>query len=226
MFRISISAKIGIYILHISSFRYQVDLFIYGGCKRALFFPVFAHNFLHENLFGACFSDQAINFTPSRLDWVNMKTGDKAPEFTLVNQDMKKVSLSDYKGKNVVLAFYPGAFTSVCKKEMCTIRDDIAKLEDLGAQVLGISVNDPFSQKAFHEDNVLNFPLLCDYNREVVKKYDVYHENFAGLQGYTAAKRSVFIIDGAGVIRYMWVSENPGVEPDYDEIKNQLSTLA
>ncbi|MCJ7731550.1 peroxiredoxin [Candidatus Bathyarchaeota archaeon] len=152
--------------------------------------------------------------------------GSKAPEFTLVNQSMKEVSLGDYRGKNVVLAFYPGAFTSACKKEMCTIRDDIAKLEDLGAQILGISVNDPFSNKAFHEDNVLNFPLLCDYTREVVKKYDVYHENFAGLQGYTAAKRSVFILDADGVVRFKWVSENPGVEPDYNEVKKQLSKLA
>jgi peroxiredoxin len=109
---------------------------------------------------------------------------------------------------------------------MCTIRDDIAKLEDLRAQILGISVNDPFSNKAFHEDNVLNFPLLCDYTREVVKKYDVYHENFAGLQGYTAAKRSVFILDADGVVRFKWVSENPGVEPDYNEVKKQLSQLA
>jgi peroxiredoxin len=152
--------------------------------------------------------------------------GSKAPEFTLVNQNMKKVSLGDYRGKNVVLAFYPGAFTSACKKEMCTIRDDIAKLEDLGTQILGISVNDPFSNKAFHEDNVLNFPLLCDYTREVVMKYDVYHENFAGLQGYTAAKRSVFILDADGVVRFKWVSENPGVEPDYNEVKKQLSQLA
>ena len=152
--------------------------------------------------------------------------GSKAPEFTLINHNMKKVSLGDYRGKNVVLAFYPGAFTSACKKEMCTIRDDIAKLEDLGAQILGISVNDPFSNKAFHEENVLNFPLLCDYTREVVKKYDVYHENFAGLQGYTAAKRSVFILDADGVVRFKWVSENPGVEPDYNEIKKQLSKLA
>ncbi len=144
----------------------------------------------------------------------------------MINHNMKKVSLGDYRGKNVVLAFYPGAFTSACKKEMCTIRDDIAKLEDLGAQILGISVNDPFSNKAFHEENVLNFPLLCDYTREVVKKYDVYHENFAGLQGYTAAKRSVFILDADGVVRFKWVSENPGVEPDYNEIKKQLSKLA
>ena len=155
-----------------------------------------------------------------------VEVGSKAPDFTLINHEMEKITLSEYRGKKVVLAFYPGAFTSVCKKEMCTIRDDIAKLEEIGAQVLGISVNDPFSNKAFHEDNVLNFPLLCDYNRNVVKKYNVYHENFAGLEGYVAAKRSVFILDSEGIVKYKWVSENPGVEPDYDEIKNKLSKIA
>jgi peroxiredoxin len=151
-----------------------------------------------------------------------VEVGTKAPNFTLVNQNMKKVTLSNFLGKNVVLAFYPGAFTGTCTSEMCRIRDKIAKLEDLETQILGISVNDPFSNKAFHEENVLNFPLLCDYNRKVVKRYDVYHENFAGLEGYTSAKRSVFILDSEGVIRYKWVTENPGVEPDYEEIKLEL----
>jgi peroxiredoxin len=155
-----------------------------------------------------------------------VKVGEKAPDFTLVNQAMKKEALSDYKGENVVLAFYPGAFTGGCTKEMCSIRDEIADLEDLNAQVFGISVNDPFTNKAFHEENVLNFPLLCDYNREVVKKYDVYHEDFAGLKGYTVAKRSVFVVDAAGIIQYVWVTDDPGVMPPYDEIKARLAKLS
>ena len=151
-----------------------------------------------------------------------VSVGDKAPEFTLVNHEMKPVSLSDYTGRQVILAFYPGAFTGGCKKEMCTIRDEIAELETLDAQVLGISVNDPFSNKAFHEDNVLNFPLLCDYNRKVVKAYGVFHEDFAGLKGYTAAKRSVFIVDESGKISYKWVTEDPGVLPDIKEVMAEL----
>lgn len=139
--------------------------------------------------------------------------------------DMKPRSLSEFLGGNVVLAFYPGAFTSMCKKEMCTLRDALSNLEALDAQVVGVSVNDPFSNKAFHEMNMLNFPLLCDYNREVVKKYDVFHEDFAGLKGYTAAKRAIFILDREGVIRYRWVSENPGVEPDYAEVEAELGKL-
>ena len=134
--------------------------------------------------------------------------------------------MSDYRGKTVVLAFYPGAFTGTCKTEMCSIRDTIADLEDLDAQVFGISVNDPFSNKAFHEENVLTFPLLCDYTREVVKNYGVLLENFAGLMGYSVAQRSVFILDAEGVVKYKWVAENPGIEPDYGELKRQLSMLA
>lgn len=139
--------------------------------------------------------------------------------------NMKPRSHSDYTGKRIVLAFYPGAFTSVCKKELCILRDDIARFEDLDAQVLGISVNDPFSNKAFHEENLLNFPLLCDYNRVVVTRYSIAMEDFAGLVGYTAAKRSVFILDGEGVIRYKWVTENPSVEPEYEEIREALNAI-
>lgn len=154
-----------------------------------------------------------------------VKVGDEAPGFTLFDMDRKQTTLSDFRGRSVVLAFYPGAFTSVCEKEMCTLRDSIAGLEDLDAQVLGVSVNDPFANKAFHEMNMLNFPLLCDYNREAVELYGVAMHDFASLKGYTAAKRSVFIVDGDGVVRYRWVSENPGVEPDYEEIKRELEKL-
>ena len=151
--------------------------------------------------------------------------GSRAPEFTLIDIEMKSRRLDEFKGKKVVLAFYPGAFTSVCQREMCTFRDALSNLESLDAQVVGISVNDPFSNKAFHEMNMLNFPLLCDYNREVVKAYGVFHEDFAGLRGYTAAKRAIFVLDREGVICYMWVSENPGVEPNYKEIEAELAKL-
>jgi peroxiredoxin len=96
-------------------------------------------------------------------------------------------------------------------------------LGDLKAQVVAISVNDPFSNKGFAEANRLQFLILSDYGRETVKRYDVFHENFAGLKGYTAAKRSIFILDGKGILRYKWVSEDPGKEPDYEEIKSKLA---
>ncbi len=154
-----------------------------------------------------------------------VEVGDAAPEFTLVDSDMKPRKLSEFTDKNVVIAFYPGAFTSACKKEMCTFRDSIARLESLNAHVLGISVNDPFSNKAFKSTNLLNFPLLCDYNREVVELYGVSMHNFVGLKGYTAAKRSIFIVDKKGIIRYRWISDNPSIEPNYEEVMKVLDEI-
>jgi peroxiredoxin len=151
--------------------------------------------------------------------------GDKAPDFALSDTDLKRRKLLDFLRQNVVLAFFPGAFTSVCTKEMCTFRDSIARLNNLKAQVVGISVNDPFSNKAFAEKNMLTFPLLSDYSREAVKLYGVELPDFAGLRGYTAAKRSVFIIDKQGIVRYAWISDNPGIEPNYQEIEKTLEQV-
>jgi len=133
--------------------------------------------------------------------------------------------LKDFLGKKIVLAFFPGAFTSVCTKEMCTFRDSIQALNSLNAQVVGISVNDPFTNKAFAEANKLQFPILSDYTRETVRKYNVFHDHFAGLAGYTAAKRSVFVLDDDGIVRYRWVSDDPGKQPDYDAIKKVLAEI-
>ena len=152
-----------------------------------------------------------------------VEIGEKAPDFTLFDMEFKKRSLRDFRGRKVVVAFFPGAFTSVCKKEMCALRDDIAKLGKLGAEIVAISVSDPFALKGFHEDNALNFPLLSDYSRETIKTYGIELHDFAGLKGYTVAKRSVFLLDKDGVVRWKWISDNPGVEPDYAEIQRQLS---
>ena len=154
-----------------------------------------------------------------------LSVGQKAPDFTLPDTELKPRRLKDFLEKNVMLAFYPGAFTSVCTKEMCTFRDSIVKLSDLKAQVVGISVNDPFSNKAFAERNMLSFPLLSDYNREVIGLYGVASKDFAGLKGYTAAKRSVFIVDRTGTVRYVWISEDPRVEPNYREIERVLEEI-
>ncbi len=154
-----------------------------------------------------------------------LKIGQKAPDFTLIDLDLKPRRLLDFLNRNVVLAFYPGAFTSVCTKEMCAFRDSLARLNTLNAQIIGISVNDPFSNKAFSEANRLNFPILCDYKREVIRIYGVEATDFAGLKDYTAAKRSIFIIDKKGYIRYIWVSDDPGVEPNYKEIEKKLEKI-
>jgi peroxiredoxin len=127
-------------------------------------------------------------------------------------------SLKDFSGKKPVLTFFPGAFTGVCTKEMCRLRDSTQVFQAVGAQVIGISVNDPFTNKAFSDANNLQFPILSDYNRKTVKKYNIRQVNFAGLKGYTAAKRSIFILDLNGVVRFKWVSEDPSKEPSYEDI--------
>jgi glutaredoxin-dependent peroxiredoxin len=148
--------------------------------------------------------------------------GSKAPEFTLFDTNNKSHSLSEFRGKNVVLAFYPGAFTGVCTKELCTFRDAMSTFNTLNAQVVGISVDSPFANKAFVAQNNLQFPLLSDYTREVSKQYGGVHEDFVGLKGYSASKRSVFIVDANGSVKYVWISENPGIEPDYDAVAQAL----
>ena len=156
---------------------------------------------------------------------VAVKEGTKIPGFTLLDTDRKPRELDEFTKGNVVLAFYPGAFTSVCTKEMCTFRDSLARLNDMNAAVVGVSVNDPFTNKAFAERNGLNFPLLSDYERKVVRKYGIAHDDFAGMKGYTAAKRSVFILDKSGTVRYKWGSDDPTKEPDYGEIEGRLHDL-
>jgi peroxiredoxin len=153
------------------------------------------------------------------------KVGEKAPDFTLPDTDLNPRSLHEFQGKKVVLAFFVGAFTSVCTKEMCSFRDSMARLVDLDAQVIGISVNDPFSNKSFAEKNRLMFPILSDYKREVIKAYDLESPDFAGLEGYTTAKRSIFVLDREGVVQYEWITEDPIVEPDYEKIKQELSEI-
>lgn len=154
-----------------------------------------------------------------------VEIGKKAPEICLPDADRKIRMLSEFKGKKVVLAFFPGAFTSVCTKEMCSFRDSMNKLNSLDAQVVAVSVDSPFSNKAFAEKNNLKFPILSDYKKTFIKVYDIQLKDFAGIKGLTVAKRSVFILDKEQIVRYKWVSDDPGVEPNYDEIIDALSKI-
>ena len=156
---------------------------------------------------------------------MSIEVGQRLPDFELPDQDRKPRALKDFLGRKTVLAFFPGAFTSVCTKEMCAFRDSMQTLNSLKAQVVGISVNDPWTNRAFAEANKLQFPILCDYTRELVRKFNVFHDDFDGLKGYTVAKRSVFVLDAKGVLRYRWVSEDPGKQPNYDEVKDVLGRI-
>ena len=154
-----------------------------------------------------------------------LKLGDKVPEITLVDTELKHFNLSSIKGKATILAFFPGAFTGVCTKELCTFRDSMAKLNSLSSNILGISVDGPFSNKAFKEQNKLNFTILSDYNKEAVRSFGVELNNFAGLAGYVAAKRSIFLVNKNGIISYVWISDDPTIEPDYAKLILELEKL-
>ena len=154
-----------------------------------------------------------------------IKVGDKAPEFTLFDYDKKPRSLKEFISKNTLLAFYPGAFTGVCTNEMCALQDSLARMNELNAHVVGISVDSPYANKAFAAQNKISFPLLTDHDRTVIKQYAGVNNDFGGVTGYAVSKRSVFVLDKNRKVHYAWISENPGMEPNYDEIAAALSAI-
>jgi peroxiredoxin len=149
--------------------------------------------------------------------------GSQAPDFTLMNEERQPVTLSAQRGKPVLLAFFPAAFSAVCTKEMCRFRDSFATLGQAKAQVYGISVDTFWSLKVFHDAERLTFPLLSDFNKEVMRDYGVLQENMIGLKGI--AKRAVFVIDGQGIVRYREVLEDARNEPDYDKALAAVKSL-
>ncbi len=149
---------------------------------------------------------------------------EKAPDFTLRAHDKSMVSLHDYRGQNVVLLFFPLAFTSVCTTELCSMRDHLADYEALNAKVFAISVDSLYTLKHFRETNRLNFPLLSDFNKETSRSYGTLHEEFGyGMKG--VAKRSVFVIDGQGVIRHKEILEVPSELPNFDVVRDTLANI-
>ena len=148
--------------------------------------------------------------------------GKEAPGFKTKNHLMEDVELAQFRGKKVVLAFYPAAFTGVCQKEMCTFQESLTALNDLGAEVLGVSTDMPFSNKVFAEQNGIQFSLVSDPTRAIVNDYGVAFADFAGMPGCIVAQRSVFIIAEDGKVSFEWIAENPGIEPDYDAVKAAL----
>jgi peroxiredoxin len=146
-----------------------------------------------------------------------------APDFTLANQDRETVTLSAQRGRPVILAFFPAAYSSTCATELCTLRDRLAGLNRASAQVYGISVDTFFALKAFQRDPQLTFPLLSDFNKQVIRAYGVVNDDMIGLKDI--AKRSVFVIDADGVVRYREVLDDARDEPDYDRVFLTLATL-
>jgi peroxiredoxin len=153
-----------------------------------------------------------------------LQPGEKAPDFSLRATDKSLVKLSEYRGKNVVLLFFPFAFAGVCTKELCFMRDSLAQYENLDAQILAISVDSPYTLAKWREEQQFNFPLLSDFNKTVSKKYDTIYKEFAlGLKG--VSKRSAFVIDREGILRFVEVLENAGELPDFGAIESTLKSL-
>lgn len=153
-----------------------------------------------------------------------LKIGDKAPDFTLLEAPGQTVALSEeLKNGPVVLVFYPGDFTSGCTKELCTFRDMLTGFNDMGAQVLGISVDGIFSHAAFKKQNDIQFPLLSDWEKKTIRDYGIVLPDLAGMK--EVAKRSVFVVDTDGKVTFVWVSDNPGILPSFDDVKEAVSEL-
>ena len=155
---------------------------------------------------------------------MTLPIGVDAPDFTLKTKNaegLQDVTLSSFKGEsNVVLLFFPFAFTGVCTEETCSVRDDLSSYEELDAKVLGISVDSPFAQEAMALKEGLNFPLLSDFNKTVSKAYGVLYEDFIGFEG--VSKRSAFVVSKNGAITLSWSSDDPKQLPDFEAIKNAL----
>jgi glutaredoxin-dependent peroxiredoxin len=155
---------------------------------------------------------------------VQIKIGYKAPDFALPDADSKIRKLSEFSGKKVVIAFFVTAFTSTWTMETCKFRDSMSKLIDLDTQVIGISIDEPESNKQFMADNRLPFPVLSDINHEVTRAYGL--EQFETTeQGYPVLKRSIFVLDKKGIVRYVWIAEFSADEPNFDEIQRKLEII-
>jgi peroxiredoxin len=153
-----------------------------------------------------------------------LQVGDKAPAFKLFNTNKEWISLEDVKGKNVVLLFFPLAFTGVCTKELCSVRDNLGFYNNTNASVFGISVDSNATLAKFKEDQHLNFDLLSDFNKEASEAYGVLYENFGWMKG--VSKRSAFVIDKQGTIRYAEVLENAAEVPDFEAIQQTLQAIS
>lgn len=153
---------------------------------------------------------------------MSIKVGDKAPLFSLHSTTKEEFNLEDCQGSQVVLLFFPLAFTGVCTTELCTMRDNMKKYEALNAKVIGISVDSVFTLEKFKEEQKLNFPLLSDFNKEVSRSYDSIYEEFVfGMQG--VSKRAAFVISENGTIKYAEILENAGELPNFDAILGALN---
>ncbi len=157
---------------------------------------------------------------------MSITVSQQAPDFSLYDSEKKVIKLSDFKNeKNVLLLFFPVAFTSVCTKELCSVRDEIAKYSNANAQVLGISVDSVFTLAKYKEEQGYNFPLLSDFNKETSTDYGSIYDSFTDMNMKGVSKRSAFVIDKAGIVQYAEVLESAGDIPNFEAINEKLESL-
>ena len=154
-----------------------------------------------------------------------IQIGQQAPDFTLFDTDKNKTSLADQKGNNVVVLFFPLAFTGVCTAELCNVRDNISSYNSTNAKVFGISVDSIFTLGKFKAEQNLNFPLLSDFNKEAAKAFDVLYQTFPAFEMQGVSKRAAFVIDAEGIVRYAEICPTPGDLPDFAAIQQTLAGL-
>ena len=155
---------------------------------------------------------------------MEIKVGQQAPEFSLYNTQKELISLSQFRGRNVLLLFFPLAFTSVCTAELCGVRDQLKIYESLDVQPLAISVDSLYTLGKFKQEQNLNFPLLSDFNKTVSKLYGSLYETFGfGMEG--VSKRAAFLIDKEGIVQYAEVLENAGKQPDFEALQVKLRAI-
>lgn len=153
-----------------------------------------------------------------------IEKGQKAPEFTLFNSEKNKVSLADFKGKNLVILFFPQAFTGVCTNELCSVRDNLNVYTGLNAEVVGISVDSIFTLAKFKEEQKYNFPLLSDFNKNVSQAYGAFYDEFV-FEMKGVSRRAAYVVDKEGVVQYAEVLESAGDLPNFEVIKATLAGL-
>ena len=144
------------------------------------------------------------------------------PDISLLDLERNPVNLKSYEGKKTIIAFFPGAFTGGCTEELCSFQSDLEEFNNLNVQIVGISVDSPFALTGWAQANGITFDLLSDYKKECIKLFDVEFHGLAGMEGYVSSNRAVLIADSSGEITYKWIAENPGVLPDFEEIKKNL----
>ncbi len=156
---------------------------------------------------------------------MQLSKGQLAPDFSLFNSEKTKISLADFKGKNLVILFFPQAFTGVCTTELCSVRDSLNAYTSLNAEVVGISVDSIFTLAKFKEEQSYNFPLLSDFNKEISQAYGAFYDEFVfDMKG--VSRRAAFVVDADGIVQYAEVLESAGDQPNFDAIKTTLAELA